>query len=62
MAELVRLSRTEECRNNAAASRLLAQRTRFPDNRKELLALAVRFERLADRIEAHETITLDAAD
>jgi hypothetical protein len=62
IAELVDLSRAEKCRNTAARLRLLAQKTRFPDTRDELLKLAVRFERLADRIEGRNTITVDAAD
>jgi hypothetical protein len=62
IAELARASRAEECRNSAAALRLLAQETRFPETiRDELLKLAVGFERLADHIEARETITADAA-
>jgi hypothetical protein len=42
--------------------RLLVQRTTFADTRNDLLALAVSFERLADRIEARKTITDEAAD
>ena len=53
------MSKAEECRGTAATLRLLAGQTRFPDSRNELLKLAVGFERLADRIEARETITAD---
>jgi hypothetical protein len=56
MAELVHVLRAEECRNSAATLRLLARKTKFPDVRAELLTLAVRFERLADRIEARGTM------
>jgi hypothetical protein len=62
MAGVAQVSRAEECRNTAATLRLLAQKTRFPDTRNELLMLALRFERLADRIEAREAITAEAAD
>jgi hypothetical protein len=62
MAEFVHQSRAEECRNTAARLRLLAQNTRFPDTRDELLRLAVGFERLADRIEARKTIAPNATD
>lgn len=59
MAGLVRVSRAEECRNSAAILRLLARKTAFPDSRDELLKLAMGFERLAERIEARETIAAD---
>lgn len=50
------VSRAEECRNNAAALRLLARKARYPEIRDDLLKLAMSFERLAARIEAREAV------
>jgi hypothetical protein len=61
MAGLAQASRAEECRNSAARLRLLAQETRFPEIRDELLRLAAGFERLAGWIEAREIMTAGAA-
>ncbi|MGH7097615.1 MAG: hypothetical protein ACREE4_08140 [Stellaceae bacterium] len=62
MAGLVRVSRAEQYRNSAASLRLLAQKTRFPEGRDDLIRLAVGFDRLAHWIEVRETTAADTAD
>jgi hypothetical protein len=62
MDNLAQVSRANECRNTAVALRLLAQRTKFPEIRDDLLKLATGFERLADRMEAREAIAADTAE
>jgi hypothetical protein len=46
--------RVEDYRDRAATLRSLARQTRSPDTRRELLALAEQFEKLAARVAAWE--------
>ena len=50
-----------EYRRTAQMLRLMADQMRFPDSREELLSLAVRFDKLADRVRARSREAANAA-